>query len=385
MASTRPLKVGLVGKRAVGALRCFKALDETEVAAICTQHEETVRPIAAEYDVPNAYTRYEDLLESDVDIVFLGTPLPEHVRQSVAALEAGKHVICEIPAAGTLEECWELLEAVRRAGTKYMLAENYIYMREHVLVRELVRQGLFGEVYYAEGEYIHEAKGAMFDARGQPTWKHYWFVGRRGANYATHALGPILDWFDERVATVSCFGTGRRTAPQHVMDDTTLMICHTPSGRLIKIRNDLLSNAPPRKYYILHGTKGLYESNRRTVWGSDGTVSSYNRGEGEGVADEFHQAWLSDLHGDPPRFHPLSGLESYLPQPMHNPPPEGIHVGHSGGDYWQVRAFVDSIIEDTTPPLDIYRALEMTAPGLCAGTSMEKGGIPVDVPDFRGS
>lgn len=378
-----PLKVGFVGKRSEGPLRCFKVMPETEVVAYCTRHEETVRPLADKYQVPQTYTRYEELLASDVDIIFIATPLPDHVSQSVAALEAGKHVLCEIPAAGTLEECWQLLEAVKASDRTYMLAENYNYMREHVLVRELVRKGLFGDIYFGEGEYVHNLRHQLYDTQGQPAWRHYWLAGRKGATYATHGLGPVLDWFGERVATVSCFGSGCRTAPEHVNDDTTLLICQTPSGKLIKVRNDMLSNTPARKFYSLQGTKGVYEGNRRTVWSGDGSIRSHNRGEGEGIVDEYHQVWLADIHGDTPRFHPLKDLEQYLPEAMRNPPPEGIYVGHAGGDYWQVRAFLDAILNDEAPPIDIYAALEMTAPGICGGISMNKGGAPVEVPDFR--
>ena len=377
------LKVGFVGKRGEGALQCFRVMPEAEVVAFCTRHEETVRPIVDKYDIPHAYTRYEDLLASDVDLIFVGSPLPEHVGQSIAALEAGKHVLCEIPAAATLEECWQLLEAVKASDRKYMLAENYVYMREHVLVRELVRQGFFGEVHYVEGEYVHDMKHHLYDADGEPTWHNTHLVGRKGATYATHALGPVLNWFGERVATVSCFGSGNRTAPEHVMDDSVLLICQTPSGKLIKIRNDVLTSCPPRKYYGLQGTKGVYEGNRRTIWAGNGSVKNYNRGEGEGVVDEFHQVWFADVHGKPPRFHPLMDFEQHLPEPMHNPPPEGHHAGHAGGDYWQVRAFLDAIINDETPPLDIYTGLEITAPGICGGISIEKGGVPVEVPNFR--
>ena len=77
-----PLKVGFVGKRGEGALQCFRVMPETEVAAFCTRHEETVRPIADRYNIPQAYTRFEDLLGSDVDIIFVGSPLPDHVTQS---------------------------------------------------------------------------------------------------------------------------------------------------------------------------------------------------------------------------------------------------------------------------------------------------------------
>ena len=380
-----PLKVGFVGRRAEGALKCFKVMPETQVEAFCTLHEETLRPIVDRNQIPNAYTRYEDLLASDIDIVFVGTPLPEHVKQTVAALEAGKHVLCEIPAAATLEECWQLLEAVKAAKSKYMFGENYVYVREHMLVKELISQGFFGEIYYSEAEYIHESKSGLFYADGTPTWRHKWLAGRKGATYATHALGPVLDWFGERVATVSCFGSGSYTAPEHVLDDSVLLICQTPSGKLIKIRNDLLSNRPPCKYYSLQGTKGVYESNRRTVWDADGSISTHNLGQGEGVVDEYHQVWFADVHGDPPGFRPLIDFEDHLPEAMHNPPPEAIHVGHAGGDYYQVRAFIDSIINDVTPALDVYAALEITAPGLCGAISMEKGGVPVEVPDFRNS
>jgi predicted dehydrogenase len=380
-----PLKVGFVGKRGEGALQCFRVMPETEVAAFCTRHEETVRPIADRYDIPQAYTRYEDLLASDVDIIFVGSPLPDHVPHTVAALQAGKHVLCEIPAATTIEECWELLEAVKKSDRTYMLAENYVYMREHVLVRELVRKGFFGEIHYSEGEYVHDMTHHLYDADGNPSWHNVWLASRKGTTYATHALGPVLDWFGERVATVSCFGSGRRSLPEFVNDDSNLLICQTPSGRLIKIRNDVLTTGPVRKFYSLQGTKGVYEGNRRTIWAVDGNVKHKNHGEGEGVVDEFHQVWFADVHGEPPRFHPLMDFEQHLPEPMLDPPPEGIHVGHAGGDYWQVRAFLDAIINDETPPLDIYTGLEITAPGICGGISMEKGGAPVDVPNFRES
>jgi predicted dehydrogenase len=377
------LKVGLVGARGVGALKCFRAMDDTEVVAFCTLHEETLRPVVDEYDLPYGYTRFEDLLDSDVDIVYVATPVPLHVPQSVAALRAGKHVLCEIPAADSLEECWELLEAVKSAGTQYMLAENYVYMREHLIIRELVQRGYFGETYFAEGEYVHDAKGGMFDESGKPTWRYESFVGRKGANYATHALGPVLDWMGERVAQVSGFGSGRRNVPEHVMDDSTLMIGTTPSGKLIKIRNDLLSSGPPRKSFVLQGTEGAYEGNRRTVWGADGNILTQNKGQGVDVADEYHQVWLDGIHGSPAAFHPLKDFEYLLPSPLQSPPPEGIDVGHAGGDYWMARAFVDAVQSGGKPPLDIYKGLEMTAPGICAGLSIEKGGVPVDVPDFR--
>ncbi len=127
-------------------------------------------------------------------------------------------------------------------------------------------------INYSEGEYVHDMKHHLYDSDGNPSWHNRLLANRKGTTYPTHALGPVLDWFDERVATVSCFGSGRRSIPELINDDCNLLICQTPSGRLIKIRNDVLATGPVRKYYSLQGTKGVYEGNRRTVWAGDGNV-----------------------------------------------------------------------------------------------------------------
>ena len=84
------------------------------------------------------------------------------------ALRAGRHVLSEVTAAVSLRECWELLDAVRASGATYMLAENYCYMRSNVLVREMVRKGLFGEIYFGEGEYLHDVRALHHFADGSP-------------------------------------------------------------------------------------------------------------------------------------------------------------------------------------------------------------------------
>ena len=125
------------------------------------------------HGIAERYTRYEEMLDADVDAVLVATPMHLHVPQAIAALRAGKHVLSEVTAAVTFEECWELLEAVDASGLTYMMAENYCYIRSNVLVRELVRKGFFGEVYFGEGEYIHELKAL----NEQTPWRRVWQTG----------------------------------------------------------------------------------------------------------------------------------------------------------------------------------------------------------------
>ena len=103
--------------------------------------------MADRMDIPQRFSHYTDMLEV-VDIVVVATPMPLHAPQSIQALQAGKHVLSEVTAAVSLEECWRLLQAAQASGTTYMMAENYCYFRENVLIREMARKGLFGELYF---------------------------------------------------------------------------------------------------------------------------------------------------------------------------------------------------------------------------------------------
>jgi hypothetical protein len=73
----------------------------------------------------------------------------------------------------------------------------------------------------------------------------------------------------------------------------------------------------------------------------------------------------------------------FMPDMWRNPPEEALRAGHGGGDYFEVREFVDSIVNDTKPPIDVYEALDMTVPGLVSEVSINRGGMPLPVPDFR--
>ena len=359
------LKVGIVGApRGQSFIRSFQAIEETDVIAICDLNIDVVEGVASQFNIDQKYTEFEEMVQSDLDIVVVSTPMPLHAPQSTLALQEGKHVISEVPAATDLQQCWELAKSVENSKKKYMMAENYVYTKPNILIRELAMQGLFGDIYFGEGQYIHELKSLNEITK----WRRKWQTGRNGCTYSTHSLGPVLQWFEDRVCTVSCFGSGHHyedsEGKQYENEDTISMICKTTRGGLVEIRVDMLSDRPALgQYYSLQGTKGCYEAAR-------------------GLGDQ-PKIWLVE-HSDQIAWQSLSDFEEqYMPEIWRNPSMEALQAGHGGGDYLEVREFVDSIINDTKSPIDIYESLDMTVPGLVSEVSINRESIPVEVPDFR--
>jgi predicted dehydrogenase len=360
------LKVGLSGApRGSSFIGAFESIPETEVTGIFDPDAKRLGEIADKYEIPGRYTDYGTMLEGgDLDIVVVASPMQYHVPQSVEALGRGIHVLSEVTAAVDLKQCEDLVRAVEDSDAKYMMAENYCYMRPNNLVLNMVRKGLFGDVYYGEGAYVHDVKHMHVDAAGRPTWRTIWQVGKRGCTYGTHSLGPVLEWFDDRVVSVVCLGSGVHTNPQHLMDDSVITLCKTSGGSLIEIRLDMLSNRPHNMvYYAIQGTKGCYEAPT-------------------GFGDE-HKIWLED-YSEKVEWRSLWDFEDeFMPEIWRNPSEEALRAGHGGGDYFEVRDFVDSITQDATPRIDVYKAMDFTVPGLISEKSIEEDGRAYSVPDFR--
>ena len=362
------LKVGIVGaNRARGFMRGFNAVTETRVVAACDIDEKNLERICEEHSIEQRYTDYEEMVTKDLDIILVSTPMPLHAPQCIRALEEGKHCISEVPAATDLQQCEDLVRAVRKSGKKYMMAENYCYTKPTVLVRELARAGLFGEMYYAEGGYIHELK----EMNEVTKWRRRWQTGTNGGTYTTHSLGPITQWMGERVVGLSCVGSGHHyvdpRGDEYEMEDSVLMLCRTEKGGLVKIRCDMLSNRPHNMtHYELQGTTGCYQSRR-------------------GIGDD-HKVWLKDrpAEGGKVEWRPLMDLaDEFLPDFWKQPPEDALKAGHGGGDYFEVRAFADCVLRDSRPPVDVYDAMDFTVPGLISQRSIAQGSAWIEVPDLR--
>lgn len=368
MNTIESLNIGLVGVCGRGGnfISVCEAIPGVRIHAVCDMNAGALAGAAKRSGASEQYVHYEDMLNSsELDAVIIGTPMHVHVSQSIAALERGLHVLSEVPAAVSIEECRDLVRAANASRNIYMLAENYIYMRPNVIVGEMARLGLFGTPYYAEGEYLHDVKGYAVTT----PWRRKWQLGIDGITYGTHSIGPILQWMpDDRIMRVCCEGTGPRhtdTEGKPFCQASSTMLGKTEKGALIKIRVDLMSDRPhaPTNYQ-LQGTDGAYESAR--------------------AYGENNRVWLRDRCAQSDKWMALDELgDEFLPDTWKTDVNSAMASGHGGGDYFEVVDFVDAINGRRACPIGIHKAMDMTLPGLCSQESIRRHGDWIDVPDSR--
>ncbi|MBN1670403.1 MAG: Gfo/Idh/MocA family oxidoreductase [Kiritimatiellae bacterium] len=126
MTQNTPYRVAIVGL-SFGAefIPIYQRYPGVELAALCQRTERRLNELAVRWEVAKRYTDYAELLKDpDIDIVHINTPPMLHADQSVAGLDAGKHVACTIPMALSVEDCRRIVEAQARSGRQYMMMET---------------------------------------------------------------------------------------------------------------------------------------------------------------------------------------------------------------------------------------------------------------------
>ncbi len=363
------LNVGIAGACGRGAsfkLAC-DSVGTLRIHAVCDTNADRLPDAAKRMGASEQYSDFNEMLEtSELDAVIIGTPMPLHIPQSIAALQKNLHVLCEVPAGVSLEECRRLVETCRAGSGVYMMAENYTYTRPVVIVRAMVEAGLFGTPYYAEGEYIHELKGL----NEITTWRRRWQTGIDGVTYGTHPLGPILQWMKgDRVESVCCAGSGHHYRDprddEYENQDSCVMLCRMQSGGLVKIRVDMLSDRPHIMTALqLQGTDGCYESSRAT--------------------GEASRVWVRERAPDAETWMDVESFaDEFLPEYWKVGQERAAQAGHGGGDYFEVLDFVDAIEGRRSCPIGIDEAMDMTLPGLVSQASIAAEGVWMDVPNSR--
>ncbi len=374
----QPLKFGLVGAggnkvgdgRGLSHARHLAALEAGQIVAVCDIAGDAAERVAAQLGA-TAYTDYERFLRHGLDVIILATPDPLHAQMAALALEAGVGVISEVPAATTVADGRRLAQAAHKSGGFYMLLENYGYRDEIELIRRLVQAGKFGDVYFGEGEYIHDCRGLNRFADGSLTWRGQAFSQYV---YIWHSLRPLLYILGDRTTRVTAMQTmqpGRLEADINIADNVVSLF-ETAAGRLLKIRVDIVSPRPHiMDYYALQGTHGAFEGTR-------------------GFGDP-PRIWLEELEpadrpgksGPSVAWRPLAEFEADYIADRVAARTEAKRTGHGGSDYWTMKAFVDAYRRGDTSPVDVFRALDCSLPGPLALESARQGGTPVEIPDPR--
>jgi predicted dehydrogenase len=350
------LKVGVVGlRRGTVFVDIFSRLPECQLAAVCDTRLELAQATAARHPGVVAYDDYEAMVEKDLDLFVLCTPVEDHVAQAVLALSRNRHVLCEIPAALTLQDCRTLLRAVRASKGKYMMAENANFWAFIESWREMVGQGRIGKILYAECEYVHDMRDELRDAEGNPTWRAL----LPPLNYCTHSLGPILSLTGDHCVKAVGFSTGSNIISGGPID-MGVAVFQTAQGALIKLLRGLITERrPPLHYYSVYGTRGVLETSRDAADPIGTTLATFR--------DVPNLPRMMKL--------PLGIYHPGVPVPL-------AAVGHGSAEYVMASAFVKAILEDTRSPIDVAQSLNMTVPGIIAHMSAERGGEPLPVPDL---
>ncbi len=354
------IRLGIWGLgRGMSFYKTCQALN-IDVVAGCDYNEHMRTNFLAHNPGAFATADADEFLKQDFDAVLLATFCPAHADDAIRCLNAGKHVLSEVTAFHTMEEGVRLVEAVERTGKVYNLAENYPFTPANMYLARKWKEGLFGDLMYAEYEYVHECRSLCYTYIDgmpvQPGWTvHSWRSWLNGHYYCTHSLGPVMVITGERPVRVQSLPGGPRLAGYISEKGGVGFVA--PS--LIRMSNGgLVRN-------LMGATTN--DSHVQRLWGTLGAAE-------QGCAGGGLQLRLGASGGAP----------KFEVKPTRDELGElAAKTGHGGGDFWVLYYFARHILTGEPGPFDIYGAADVTIPGILAYRSALEGGKAYDVPNFR--
>ncbi len=401
-----------VGARGSGHVSQLLQIEGVEVRAICDLYDDWAarsrkacvdrgRPEPALY--VNGKDEYKKLLDrDDLDAVFISTPWEDHARMAVDAMNRGKHAFLEVPACVTLDECWQLVDTAERTQRHCMMMENVNYGREELMVLNMCRLGVLGELLHGEAAYIHDLRGQMHEVqRGTGSWRTVHYQKRNGNLYPTHGLGPVCQYMNinrgDRMDFLSSVSSNARARaeyarknfpPDHkwntgkfVCGDINTTIVRTVMGKTILIQWDEQLPRPYNRLNLIQGTKGVWGGfpNRLAVEGPprpSGGEGAGGEGSGRHLATRSTDSWAQGEALRPffERYdHPLWKRVAALPENQ---------GGHGGMDFVMLWRIVYCLRNGLPLDQDVYDAAAWTAVSPLSEWSVANRGRTVDVPDF---
>jgi len=385
----RPVRVGFVGvgNRGSGLLRTLLQVPGIVVPAVCDLIP--ARASAAERLVvragrgkPAIYAKDEMawtklLARGDLDAVIIATPWNWHAAMATAAMEHGIYPGVEVPAALSVEECWQLVDTSEKTGVPCMMLENWSFRRDNLALLQMVRRGLFGQVVHVHCAHCHDCIDHWFfdRATGNDRWAAEFLVKYNRDQYPTHGLGPVLSWMDincgDRFETIASTATdsfginaylARKFGADHpgakrkyAQGDIVTSVLRTAKGKTVVINYDMQLPRPYDNRWMLQGTLGVYNEQRNAVYLVDRS----------------------------PKYHQWEPFKPYMAKYNHPWYQDGGGFGgHGGTDGLEIRLLVDAVRRNKPTPIDVYDSVVMSAIVGLSGTSIARGGVPVEFPDF---
>ena len=344
--SDRKIRVGIAGYGvcSFGAAFYFQDHQNVTVAAVADLDPDKTAELAKACRCENTYSSCEELIRDDsLEAIFVATDAPSHARLAIAALKAGKHVASAVPAVfGSLEEADALFEAVKTTGRKYMMFETSYFHEDLYCMREMYRTGALGKVIYAEGEYWHYF--------GTPLSAHQgWRTGMPPQWYPTHSNAYYVGVTGGSFTEVSC--KGMPSAVDH-----------------LKPENNQYGNPFGTEIALFRTSEGGI-ARMAVSWDTPGEGGE--RGRIRTEKGTFYGKFQSDQR-------------DHIPTAITRPPlPPGVDAGGHGGSHgYLMSEFIEAILLDRTPLVDVAQSLNMTVSGIVAHQSALKDGELMKIPQY---
>jgi predicted dehydrogenase len=376
MDEIRIAVVGLGNRGTFSWLNMLQKVPGYRITAICdpivTLHDRAMARLQQPAGV-QVYRDYAEVLaDPNVDAVALTVRCEEQGALAAQALEAGKHVNSEVPAAHTVEDCWRIVTAAERSGRVYQLAEQTRYWGFVDAWRALVAKGSLGSVTYGEGHYFHYIPGQHFrdpstgrflsphEVAAHPGAVPTWLSRMPPIHYLPHELSPLLKVLDDRVVEVVAMSTPSpsRAHPEIAQPDVQVALMKTEKGAILRMGVSFAQPHPHENYhwYQVIGTKGRVEWKR--------------------AARDRPKMWLADA-----QMHDLADIDWRYERTDASPEARG--TGHGDADYYVHTAFRDAVLGIRPLEFDVYQAMDTAAPAILAAESIARGSALLPVPDFR--
>ena len=382
-------RIGIVGTggRGTSLLKNLLAAD-AHVIALCDIVAEKAQAAQAMVEgagqkAPVLYTNgdhaFEGLLSrDDVDVALIATPWRWHTPIAVAAMKNGKHALSEVPAATTIDECWELVNTSEKTRRHCIMLENCCYGYNETLVMAMIRAGLFGDLLYGEAAYLHDLREELFSNKGEGLWRRTVHTERDGNLYPTHGLGPVAhymginrgDRFDYLVSmSTPSKGLAQYRAThvppgdpkwkEHYLDgDLNTSLIKTANGLTVNLQHDVSNPHPYDRLNCIAGTKGIFRDYPPRIY-LDGQPGAEEWGGIDGYKQQYEN--------------PLWKREGEIARKL---------GGHGGMDFIMVYRLLECMRKGLPPDMDVYDAAAWSAPGPLSQMSVKNGSAPSKFPDF---
>ena len=393
MSEERVVKIGIIGlgARAETLLASIFEMPGIAVTAVCDTRPERIAKIESIFDNhkaqrPKAFPDYRQLLDDpEVEALFVPTSWNSHLTIACECMKRGKYVGIEVGGASSLEELWQLVHASESTGVSCMMLENCCYGRNELMVLNMVRKGMFGELIYCECGYEHDLS-EMAWATEKRLERALHNRHRNGDLYPTHGIGPIAKILrinrGNRFMTISSHATkargfvsaletytGKRADKTFLEGDIVTSVIHCANGENITLTHGVSLPRPYSRNCRVQGTKGIWLENTKGIYV-------------EGISPKYEKL---DVAGNPYTVHewsPVASFHEKYDHPIWQAFRNNIVGGHGGMDTLAMSAFLDAVRRKVPTPIDVYDVAAWMSITCLSEQSIALGGMPVPFPDF---